>query len=154
MEVGFWRRYEDKQLDPQDLRPWPEQTPCLNPNLDILIEYLSIGTIESFEYGYATCRLCGLYCDEMGCCSLTDGKYVWPEGLSHYLTHHNIILPQEFIDYALTNISTQRIKYKNRIMTREEQSLFEWREENKLIDQSNHIESLGMFERLKLFCCS
>jgi hypothetical protein len=25
----------------------------------------------------------------MGCCSLTDGVYVWPEGLHHYVTCHD-----------------------------------------------------------------
>lgn len=34
---------------------------------------------------------------------LTDGVYVWPEGLAHYVELHNVHLPQEFVDHVLEN---------------------------------------------------
>jgi hypothetical protein len=33
----------------------------------------------------------------MGNKDLTDGVWLWPEGLSHYVINHGIILPEEFI---------------------------------------------------------
>src|SRR5262249_43261370 len=32
-----------------------------------------------------------------------DGCWLWPEGLSHYVRAHSIILPQEFVAHALAN---------------------------------------------------
>jgi hypothetical protein len=33
----------------------------------------------------------------MGCRCLTDGIWVWPEGLAHYVDFHDVYLPEEFI---------------------------------------------------------
>jgi hypothetical protein len=37
----------------------------------------------------------------MGSRELTDGLWIWPEGLSHYVRAHGIILPEEFVAHAL-----------------------------------------------------
>jgi hypothetical protein len=39
----------------------------------------------------------------MGSSELTDGFWRWPEGLSHYVRHHGIILPEEFMAQALAH---------------------------------------------------
>jgi hypothetical protein len=33
----------------------------------------------------------------MGSRCLTDGLWVWPEGLAHYVEHHDVYLPAEFL---------------------------------------------------------
>ena len=33
----------------------------------------------------------------MGSDDFTDGVWVWPEGLHHYVRHHQIRLPEEFL---------------------------------------------------------
>ena len=33
----------------------------------------------------------------MGCSDLTDGVWVWPEGLVHYIEAHELVLPEEFL---------------------------------------------------------
>ena len=33
----------------------------------------------------------------MGVYDLTDGVWVWPQGLHHYVSEHNIRLPEKFI---------------------------------------------------------
>jgi hypothetical protein len=33
----------------------------------------------------------------MGDSDLTDGIWVWPEGLEHYVRHHHVRLPGQFI---------------------------------------------------------
>ena len=36
----------------------------------------------------------------MGCSDLSDGVWVWPEGLHHYLESHQLILPEEFVHHV------------------------------------------------------
>ena len=35
----------------------------------------------------------------MGSRCLTDGTWSWPEGLAHYITVHDVRLPDEFVDH-------------------------------------------------------
>jgi len=102
IEVGFWRRYQDASIDPSDSRPWPEHS-VQRTSHEIVMSYLESGFMESIEFGYAQCRLCGACEPALGCLSLTDGKYVWPEGLVHYLREHHIMLPAEFKAHAVAN---------------------------------------------------
>lgn len=44
----------------------------------------------------------------MGCCTLTDGRFVWPEGLAHYVSEHAVRPPEEFIEHALENLRALR----------------------------------------------
>jgi len=61
---------------------------------DKIAEYLRRGVpIHSF-CGFARCRLCD---EVLGTKDLTDGEWVWPERLEHYITHHDITLPRTFI---------------------------------------------------------
>ena len=39
----------------------------------------------------------------LGRSDMTDGVYVWPEGLAHYVEHHNVRLPHQFVQYVLKN---------------------------------------------------
>jgi hypothetical protein len=36
----------------------------------------------------------------VGVLELSDGKWVWPQGLDHYVRAHKIRLPDEFVTYA------------------------------------------------------
>jgi len=36
----------------------------------------------------------------MGSCDLTDGTWVSPEGLWHYVDVHSVRLPDEFVEHA------------------------------------------------------
>ena len=38
----------------------------------------------------------------MGASCLTDGKYIFPEKLSHYVGCHNVRLPDEFVNHIKT----------------------------------------------------
>lgn len=49
--------------------------------------------------GYSPCRLCG---DNDGALELSDGVFVWPEGLRHYVVDHGVRLPQEFVSHVVT----------------------------------------------------
>lgn len=46
------------------------------------------------------CRFdCGV--GELGTRDLTDGRFVWPDGLAHYVEHHQVRLPEHFVAAAL-----------------------------------------------------
>src|SRR5262249_50221737 len=57
--------------------------------------------------GYSTCRFfCGkkwrsrgmsLSTRLLGSDELTDGEWIWPEGLPHYIEAHYVCLPEEFV---------------------------------------------------------
>lgn len=44
----------------------------------------------------------------MGCCTLTDGVYVWPEGFAHYVESHHVRPPAAFVRRAVTNLRALR----------------------------------------------
>lgn len=53
--------------------------------------------------GHSWCRFfCDVSHQEIGSQELTDGVWVWPEGLSHYVRAHGIILPEEFVEHSLS----------------------------------------------------
>lgn len=101
--IGFWRSH------PEDGLPHPASLdePYPRPLKSILIHYLSSHAyIESYEQAYSFCRF---QCPEsqanpvkMGLTTLTDGRgWIWPEGLSHYVSTHNVGLPQDFVLHVL-----------------------------------------------------
>ena len=90
-EVGFWRACEG------DGRPLPASGSAASPPSREALSYLtSAALVESVELGFSYCRLCSLRGPAMGCANLTDGVFVWPEGLHHYVTVHDVALPPEF----------------------------------------------------------
>lgn len=100
--------------------------------------YLCSGFLESFELGYSFCRIGGDACTEsgqprfasllspgggsvggeeggiqeanigMGCCTVTDGKYVWPEGFAHYVECHAVRPPSQFVTRVMENLRALR----------------------------------------------
>mmetsp|Transcript_1152 Transcript_1152/g.1622 ORF Transcript_1152/g.1622 Transcript_1152/m.1622 type:complete len:193 (+) Transcript_1152:251-829(+) len=103
-EVGFWKRNDDdndRRPDPKDLVD--TEFYRSNPGLkEIIVEYLCLGYLESYEFGYSSCRFdCGVTGLEMGCCSQTDGQFVWPEGLFHYIIKHNVKIPENFLNHIM-----------------------------------------------------
>lgn len=108
IEVGFWA----DSRDPDDTRPSPakmvdEQWGATVAASAVTL-YVQSGYLESFELGYSYCRFgCGRDMF-MGCCTMTDGKYVWPEGLAHYITVHNVRPPDAFVERAISNLGALR----------------------------------------------
>jgi hypothetical protein len=68
-----------------------------------LADYLAAGTTQASYLGMSWCRFgCGIDSGLMGSRDFTDGEWVWPEGLAHYVREHQLILPDEFIAQALS----------------------------------------------------
>lgn len=60
--------------------------------------YLRSGKELRAYLGHSYCRFeCGVDEFDMGCRDLTDGIWVWPEGLAHYVQCHRLGLPDEFV---------------------------------------------------------
>jgi hypothetical protein len=68
-----------------------------------LADYLAAGMTQASYLGLSWCRFgCGIDFELMGSRDLTDGAWVWPEGLAHYVREHLVVLPDEFVTQALS----------------------------------------------------
>lgn len=65
----------------------------------VVARYLRAGKVL---VSYAEASFCRFACGErdMGCSDLTDGTFVWPEGLVHYVEQHAVRLPERFVAHA------------------------------------------------------
>jgi hypothetical protein len=88
--IGYW-------LGP-DAPGWPDVRTFVDPSPDSALRdravaYLLGGTVFAVAAGTSLCRICG---QANGSAELTDGvRFVWPEGLAHYVEAHNVRLPAE-----------------------------------------------------------
>ena len=62
-----------------------------------IVGYLKAGRTAIAYPGSSYCRF---GCAEKGSVELTDGTWIWPEGLAHYVHMHKIRLPDEFVAHA------------------------------------------------------
>lgn len=99
--IGYWQSRDIPTLpSPQDFI-----NDQINPEeRKLLINYLDKGEQAIAYLGYSYCRFnCGTPDHEMGNRCFTDGKYIWPEKLSHYIREHNVWLPAAFILHVKDN---------------------------------------------------
>ncbi|NUT93425.1 MAG: hypothetical protein HOY78_15525 [Saccharothrix sp.] len=88
--IGYWHGPEAPG--------WPDVRSFVDDSLDPAARdrvstYLRSGTVLAAAAGWSSCRLCGR---PNGSTELTDGvRFVWPEGLPHYVEAHNVRLPAE-----------------------------------------------------------
>ena len=93
--VGFWNiRGLQKYIHPEHLVERQIE------NKELIEKYLRSGNIISYYRGFSLCRICG---NTNGFTDLTDGTWIWPEGLAHYISDHNVELPKEFITHMKKN---------------------------------------------------
>lgn len=99
--IGYWQSvYETDYPDPA----WFTDANW-DPNIrQQVIQHLQQGRRMPYTYmGQAFCRFhCdGPHAGRLGSMEFTDGRYVWPEGLAHYLEAHHLRLPAEVVDHML-----------------------------------------------------
>lgn len=63
--------------------------------------YFASGRLFRTCMRYSKCRVCG---ENNGSVEYTDGTYVWPEGLAHYIYEHAVRLPDELVGHARQRI--------------------------------------------------
>ncbi len=94
VRIGYWNGNGHE--------PWPDPTAFVDASWDaderaLVVAYLRGGMTAASMWGSSACRLCG---EQNGSRELTDGTYLWPDGLAHYLEAHDIRLPAAFVDHA------------------------------------------------------
>lgn len=101
--IGYWKgSLRDEYPFPQELT-----AKYVSGGADKLAEYLESGALFARHRGHSWCRF---GCSEPnGSAELTDGKWVWPEGLAHYLRRHPIALPSEFVRDATATDRSGRV---------------------------------------------
>ncbi|HLG28283.1 MAG TPA: hypothetical protein VI423_10900 [Paenisporosarcina sp.] len=92
-KIGFWRSDYEPNL-PSILHfvdpAWGDSEKL------VVLEYLQCGKECEAYKGWSDCRVCG---KPNGSTELTDGEYVWPSGYHHYVAHHDVRPPSEFIEH-------------------------------------------------------
>jgi len=96
--IGYWITSLRDQVY------YPPQEFVLNspPEWQALVaNYLDNGEVFEVYRGSPWCRFsCGYSNSNMGYRDLSDGYFVWPDNLSHYVRDHNVQLPQDFIQHV------------------------------------------------------
>jgi hypothetical protein len=103
--VGYWKN-EEKRCRRYPKPQWLVQHGWHAEDLDRIIAYLRSGKEYLSYMGYSQCRFedCQDACARQnGVSDITDGKWIWPQGLAHYIEKHSVILPEEFIDTMRSN---------------------------------------------------
>jgi hypothetical protein len=94
---------EDLDRGEAELVPLPHPESMVDPawhpqDRPRIVGYLRSGwTFASYE-GFSYCRLGCAGDDGQGCRDLTDGHWVWPEGLAHYVERHHVCLTDDYLD--------------------------------------------------------
>ncbi len=99
--IGYWSAEPGNESAPDDR--WPRASDHVDVSWDAderndVADYLGRGFIVRAYMGYSPCRFCGR---DNGCLELSDGTYVWPEGLPHYLVEHAVRPPDRFVTHVL-----------------------------------------------------
>ena len=103
--IGFWRsgcRGDEELPHPWELvrRKWISAEKKAR-----LVAYLKAGATYEAYRGMSYCRfVCGIDHSKMGHRDFTDGVWIWPEGLYHYVEQHDIMLPDDFVAHCEARI--------------------------------------------------
>ena len=94
--IGYWKSEHEPHLPhPKDFQDknWNEA------EKQRVIDHLKNGEVVFKYRGYSWCRFeCGE--SNMGSKCLSDGVFIYPEGLVHYLEKHHVKLPDKFIQHV------------------------------------------------------
>jgi hypothetical protein len=95
-QLAARRKWQCHPLPDPACLVWAGWDPAELPNV---LAYLRAGRVWISFNGWSYCRFgCGIDPRALGDSDLTDGEWVWPEGLAHYAETHSVRLPDEFID--------------------------------------------------------
>lgn len=95
--IGYWHS-EDEPFWPDPA--WFVDDDWATSERGRVLTYLRGGVTPWAAAGPNWCRF---RCEDRWCGSveLSDGHYLWPEGLAHYVERHGVRLPHEFVIHAL-----------------------------------------------------
>jgi len=98
ISIGYWASDDEPNLPhPQNFY---DDTVEIKER-ELVINYLKNGLRLHDWMGFSYCRFgCQVSREEIGNACLTDGVYIWPEGLVHYVETHKVWLPEIFITHV------------------------------------------------------
>ena len=101
----FFREFAEKvfndEMTGEEFRTEIER--WTNTTIEHVAVYLDEHKPCNKYYGFSGCRICG---QGLGSFERTDGTYIWPEKLSHYIREHKIMLPSEFIIHTFKGLES------------------------------------------------
>lgn len=101
--IGFWK---DRIADAFPLPMELEAPQTLASGL--LADFLDAGVVAERWRGMAECRYeCEGY---LGSTDLSDGVWLWPEGLAHYVRYHAVALPPSFVEHVLRRPAISQLR--------------------------------------------
>ncbi len=100
--IGYWRAEADSTSDYPDPHDWVDREWDEDERYATWF-YFASGTLFRTYMGYSPCRICGV---DNGAAEYTDGTYVWPEGLAHYIYDHAVRLPEDLVRHAKDRLDT------------------------------------------------
>ena len=100
--IGYWWSQEQSELPhPRDFidNGWDEK------EKQKILKYISKCYYPPCaSAGFSWCRMgCEPIPQDLGTQDLTDGTFIFPEGLAHYIAHHNVKPPEEFLSFIKQN---------------------------------------------------
>lgn len=92
VRIGYWRLGGSGD--------WPDPHALVDLEWDPderaeVASYLRRGFIARRYLGLSRCRFCD---SPVGALELSDGVFLWPEGLAHYVEAHAVRLPERFMN--------------------------------------------------------
>jgi hypothetical protein len=101
--LGYWR-----EPPPAHYLGYPDPAALIDPawepeRRDRIRHYLQSGKPLAQYAGFSSCRFADCKHperDRLGTKDLTDGRWIWPEGLWHYVQDHAVRLPDELVATA------------------------------------------------------
>jgi hypothetical protein len=101
--IGYWtdtKHHKERWIHPKHLVDFEWEV----TRRASILAYLRSGVRVGMELGYSYCRFKdGPPDSQMGCSTMTDGVWEWPEGLAIYVERYHVRLPDEFIRHMEEN---------------------------------------------------
>lgn len=94
LTIGYWGN--DQHPDYPDPRTLIDESWDEAERFDVA-HYLERQPVARAFMGYSPCRICGR---NNGDLELTDGTFIWPDGLAHYVRDHHVRLPAAFVRHV------------------------------------------------------
>lgn len=101
--IGYWWSEFEQDLP----SPSKHVGPYSPEEKQRIVSYLQGGDTVHQYRGSSSCRICGC---RNGSTEYTDGEYIWPSGLTHYIEDHDVLLPLEFVEATKGDLD---LKLKN-----------------------------------------
>lgn len=108
-KVGFWHSEKEADLP----MPVADTDTLTDEQRTALLSFLRAGRILLRYMGCSWCRLAphngcteGDWLD--GSADMTDGVWLWPEALPHYIELHRVALPVEFVEYVMETYTLKK----------------------------------------------